>query len=169
MVIRMKKTNKGLTKNAKIGIMVIVVSIFLVLISIAMRNASYTQTWLVCEINHTSQYNEVLKFRYNINDILYGYYREEKIYNMDDATLEINYREKKDEEDRVHEELSDNFQYEVVKEEKELYVKTYIGVSVFPTFFNNYIGTERIRSTSSVDEIKSFLESNGYTCTVTRK
>ena len=171
MVIKMKKQNKGLTKNAKTAIMVVVIAIFLVIISIAMRQASYTQTWLVCEINHTTQYNEVLKFRFDINDKFYGYYREEKLYNMDEQTLEANYQEKRAEEDRVHEELSDNFQYEVVKENNELHVKTYIGVSVFPNFFNNYIGSQSssIRSTSSVDDIKNFLEANNYKCSVSRK
>ena len=172
MVIKMKKkTNEGfkLTKNAKSAIMVIVIALFIVFISIAMRNASYTQTWLVCEINHTEQYNEVMKFRFDINNKFYGFYREEKIYNMNEETLQANYQEKMDELDRVREELSDNFQYEVTKEEKELHVKTYIGVSVFPNFFNNYIGIESIRSNSSLEDIKTFLENNKYTCNVTRK
>ena len=171
MVIRMKKKNNILNKNTKTAIMVVVIAVFIVLISIAMRNASYTQTWLVCEINHTSQYNEVIKFRYDINNDMYGYYREEKYYNMTEETLEANYQEKRAEEDRVKDSLSDNFQYEVTKDEKELHVKTYIGVSVFPNFFNNYLSsqTSSIKNSSTIDEVKSFFENNGYTCNVSRK
>ena len=169
MVIKMKKVNKGLTKNAKTAIIIVVVAVFIVVLSVAVRNASYTQTWLVCEINHTSQYNEVLKFRYDINNKMYGYYREEKLYNMSEETLEANYQEKKAEEDRVHDELSDNFQYTVTKEDNELHIKTYIGVSVFPNFFNNYTGIEGIKSTSSIEEVKAFLEHNEFTCKTSRK
>ena len=169
MVIRMKKMSKDLSKKTKQAIIVIVIAIFMVLISIAMRKSSYTQTWLVCNTNKTNNYYEELKFRYDINNKLYGYYRYERLYGLTEETLNANYQERLNELDRVRESLSDNFQYEVKKENNEVIINTYIGVSVFPNFFNNYIATDSIRSTSTVEDIKSFLEANDYKCEVTRK
>ncbi len=170
MVIKMKKkVNKELSNKAKQSIIVIVIAIFIVLIFVVARQSSYTQTWLECSIDKSEHYTETLRFRYDINNKFYGYYREEYFHGMTEETLNSNYQDRMNELDRVRESLSDNFQYEVIKENNELRVKTYIGVSVFPNFFNNYIGIDSIRSNSSLDDIKTFLESNNYKCNVTRK
>ena len=172
MVIKMKKNkkiDKETTDKIKISIVIIIIAVFVVLASIAYRNASYTHTWLVCEKDVAEHYHEVLKFRYDINKKMYGYYREERVHGVTPETLELNYQEYQKQLDQVKDNLDENFQYEIIKENNEVIAKTYIGVSIYPAFFNRYINNTSITSGSKIEDLQSYLQGQSYNCTVNRK
>ena len=162
MVIKMNN-------KIKVSIIIVVATVFIAIASIVYRNASYTQTWLVCESDIAAHYHETMKFRFDINNKLYGFYREELIHDVSDSALEENYKMFKEQYDKIKDELDDNVQYEIINENKKILVKTYIGVSVYPSFFNKFINNQNITTSKTPDEIKSFLESNNYKCEVTKK
>ena len=173
MVIQMAKKNKKkklLNENISTSIIVIAVAVVIVIGSIIMRYKSYSQTWLVCEKDLTSEYHEVLKFRYDADDKLFGYYREEILHNMSEETINTNYDYFMEERKKVEANLSDNFVYDVTKnEDGTLTAKTYIGVSVFPSFFNGYLNNEAIKNNTPLNDVKNHLEANNYTCKTSRK
>ena len=166
MVIKM---NKNMNKNIKLSIIIIVVAVFMVIISIAYRKASYTQSWLVCNMDYTEKYHEILKFRYDINDKMYGYYREESLSNLTPELLQSNLDSYNQFKDKYKEELDDNFSIEISTTDTTVLVKTYIGVSVYPNFFNKYFNNDNIKSSSNINDLKTFLESKGYKCEISRK
>jgi len=161
--------NKDLTNKIKISIIIIVITVFIILISIVYRNGSYTQTWVVCKMDYTERYHETLKFRYDINDKLYGYYREELVDNLTSELLQANLQSYQSVKDTYKEELDDNFSIEISNTDDQVLVKTYIGVSVYPNFFNKYFNNENITANTNKDDIKTYLESQGYKCETTRK
>ena len=168
MVIKMIK-NKKMKKKIDKSIIVIIVAVVIVLITIVMRVLSYSQTWLVCEKDLNNEYHEILKFRYDADNNLYGYYRFEQLHNMSDETIEQNYQYFLQEIDKVKDSISDGFKYEVYKTDSGLEVKTYIGVSIYPSFFDSYINNEVVKSTAKLDDIKNHYEANEYSCKVSRK
>lgn len=166
MVIKMKKINK---KKVDISIIAVVAVVFITLITIAMREASYTQTWLVCEKDVTDDYHEVLKFRYDADNKLYAYYREELVHDMTPEGIETNKNYFNDKLEQVKSNINENFKYEIISNDDSILVKTFILVKVYPNFFNTYIASEEINNNSTVDEINKLLTDDNYKCNITRK
>ena len=167
MVMKMKKQTK---KKVDISIIAVVIVVFIALITVVMRENSYTQTWLVCEKDVTGDYHEVLKFRYDADNKLYAYYREELLHDMTPEAIETNVNYFNDKLEKVKDNINENFKYEITKnDDNTLLVKTFILVKVYPNFFNTYIGSEDVTSDSKIDEINKFLSDNEYKCNMTRK
>lgn len=167
MVIKMKKK----TKKQKIDpvILVIIIVVAVTFIAVIARYFTNSQLWLECEKDITEEYNEVIKFKYDTDNNLYAYERTETLHNMSEETLNTNVEYFQGQIDTYKESLSDNFKYYLEKQDDKLIVKTYIGVAVFPSFFDQYMGTESITSKSKINNVKSFLEDNNYKCKITRK
>ena len=163
----MKKNNKK--QSNSIILFSLLGIIVLIIVLLVIRYNTISESYLVCTSNITENYHEELTFRYDIYNKLYSYNRVEEVHDVDEETLNNNYILFMNEYDRIKEELNDNFKYEVNKESNKVVVKTYITVSTYPNFFNSYINNEKITSNTRLTDVKSFLESNNYKCSVTRK
>lgn len=155
--------NKMDDNTKRIITIVILVCVFLSSFSIIYRNKNNKETWLVCT-NKTGKYQnyeETIKYRY-IGKNLYGFYREEKITEANEKDIEERYNYFLEIKEGL--ELSDNLNYDVIKNEDNVEVKTYIGVINMPSFFNKYIESTSIKSSSTVSEIKKYYEQEGYEC-----
>ena len=151
----------------KLAIIIGIGFIVFLIFGILYRRSSYTEIWLVCEYpNIYETYEETLKFRYKENK-LYGYYREEIFYRDNESDLEEQYKYFSDIADDL--EMNDNFSYDILKSNGSVSVKTYIGVSVLPQFFNNYMKDKEITNENTLEEIKENLESSNYSCKVSYK
>lgn len=147
----------------RIIIIILIGFAFLVILSIVYSSRHHKETWVVCE-NKTGKYkdyNEVIKYRY-VGSKLYGFYREEKI--MEDSEEDIEERVAYFQDIKDNLELSDNLDYDIKKNSDSVEVKTYIGVSFMPTFFNKYIESIPLSSASTIKEVKDYYASEGYEC-----
>lgn len=163
-----KKMDKDIRNKIELSIILVVIFIFIVIISVSYRNSTYTQTWLVCDKDVTEDYNEVLKFRFDSLNNLYGYYREVTITG-DSNMLKENYDYFNKDKSKYESYLNDNFTYEVILNDDNLVVKNYIGVSVYAELFTKYFDKQGIKADSKLDDIKTILENNSYNCNVSRK
>ena len=168
MVIRMNK-KKQLKKKIDISIIIVVVAVFIAIVSILISNSTYTYSWLVCNKDLTDKYHETLKFRYDINDDLYGFYREETLHDMTEQEINENISQFNNQYESVKEHIDDNFKYEINKDEDSVLIKTYIGVSIYPTIFNQYFASKGFTATTKINQINDKLTEEGYTCNITRK
>ncbi|HOB25706.1 MAG TPA: hypothetical protein PKG93_00970 [Bacilli bacterium] len=165
----MKKINKEFDKKIVISSIMIVVFVVIVLVSVSMRSSSYVESWLVCDYPDSyNNYSETLKFRY-VEGTLYGYYRYEKFTTTDEDSKQEEITYFQTEVDKVSSNLNDNFIYKVNEVDDGVEINTYIGVSVYPTFFNSYLSSKNITANDDINTIKSNLEGSSYTCTITRK
>ncbi len=163
-----KKIDKDMRNKIEISIILVIIFIFIVIISVSYRHSTYTQTWLVCVKDVTENYHEVLKFRYDSLNNLYGYYREVTITGDSDM-LKENYNYFNEDKSKYESYLDDNFTYEVTLNDDNLVIKNYIGVSVYAELFTKYFDKEGIKADSKLDDIKQKLEDNSYKCNVSRK
>lgn len=155
--------NKIDNNTKRIIIITILGFFFLAGLSIIYSSTHHKETWLVCA-NKTGKYKdyeETIKYRY-IGKVLYGFYREEKIMEESEEDLEERYNYFTDIKDEL--ELSDNLAYDIVKNDNNVEIKTYIGVSNMPSFFNKYIESTPIKSSSTVSEIENYYKQEGYEC-----
>ncbi|MDE5630587.1 MAG: hypothetical protein K2G03_01910 [Bacilli bacterium] len=142
--------------------------IFLGAVSIIYSHNHHKETWLVC-INETEKYQdyeETIKYRY-VDATLYGFYREEKIMENSPEDIEERYNYFKEIQDGL--ELSSNLDYDIKKNDDSVEVKTYIGVSSMRSFFNSYIKSIPVSSSSSIDEVKDYYVKEGYKCEISYK
>lgn len=149
-------------------IIVIIGFALLIILSLVYNSRHHKETWLVCE-NKTGtyeNYSEIIKYRY-VGSTLYGFYREEVILEDSEEDIEERYEYFNDIKENL--ELSDNLDYEITKNTDSIEVKTYIGVSAMPSFFNKYIESTPITATSTVDTINDYYEELGYECKISYK
>lgn len=141
---------------------------FLGAVSIIYSHNHHKETWLVCanETGKYEDYEETIKYRY-VNKTLYGFYREEKIMEESSEDIEERYNYFKEIQDRL--ELSSNLAYDIKKNADSVEVKTYIGVNSMRSFFNTYIKSIPINSSTPVDEVKDYYEQEGYKCELSYK
>jgi hypothetical protein len=69
----------------------------------------------------------------------------------------------------VKEHIDDNFKYDINRNDDGVLIKTYIGVSVYPSIFNQYFSAQELTSATKLDQVKDRLTQDGYTCKITRK
>ena len=147
----------------RIIIIIIIGFVFLAVLSIIYSSKHHKETWLVCT-NNTGKYKdyeETIKYRFT-GEVLYGFYREEKIMVDNEEDLEERYNYFFEIKDEL--ELSDNLDYDIKKNKDSVEIKTYIGVVNMPNFFNKYIESTPITYRSDLDDIKAYYEDEGYVC-----
>lgn len=152
----------------RIIIIIAIGFMFLGAVSIIYSHNHHKETWLVCA-NKTGKhknYEETIKYRY-VDKTLYGFYREEKIMEESAEDIEERYNYFKEIQDEL--ELSSNLDYDIKKNTDSVEVKTYIGVSNMRSFFNTYIESTPINSSSTVDDVREYYESEGYVCELSYK
>ncbi len=159
-----KDMEKKMDYDTKRIIIIILIGFaFLIVLSIVYSSRHHKETWVVCE-NKTGKYknyNEIIKYRY-VGSKLYGFYREEKIMEESKEDIEERYNYFLEIKDNL--ELSDNLDYDIKKNDDSVEVKTYIGVSFMPSFFNKYIESIPLSSSSTVKEVEEYYQKEGYEC-----
>lgn len=159
-----KKNNK---KKIDISIYIIIGVLVIVLLSILYRHFSYTQTWLECEKDITDDYHELVKYRFDADDKIYSYFREEHLHNMDSETLEYNYNYFKEKKEEYKDIINDNFNYTVERINDDVKVGTYVVVSVYPSYFNSE--NQDINNNTLFKDVEKYYKDKDYTCKISRK
>ena len=150
-------------------IYIIIGVVVFVLIAVLVRMNTHIESTLTCTKNLTGEYKETLTFKFNADNDLYSYNREELLHDMSDEGLEANVKYFNEQLDQLKDSLSDNFKYTVEKDNKELHVKTFINVKVYPVFFNQYLNNEHINSQAKINDVDKYLRENDYKCYITKR
>ena len=158
--MKKKKNNSNLIFISLLIILAVAI-VFLII-----RYNTVSSKTLTCVKDLTEQYHETLIFRYDVDNNMYSYSREEIIHDMDEENLNNNYLYFAEQYKKFEGQYSDNFKYEVNREDNRVVINTYIGVSIYPKFFNDYIKNDNIKSSTRINDVKSFLETNSYKCEI---
>lgn len=153
-------------KKTFIKVLVIVIVLIAIIIGNFLYNKyNYFEEKLICNYNSRyTNYSETIKFNF-VDDTLYEYERNEVMEPSGSSTLDELYEFFLSEQEKVKDNMNDNFQYDVTKGSNEVIIRTYIKTIFNEDFYNSYIEEKGITMTSTIEEIEEKL-GDDYTCII---
>lgn len=159
--------------------------LFLLLIIVAIipilavrYNTEHVPKDLDCN-KETENSKEKLLFRFDAYGSLYAYDKDLKLYNLDEASMNeqytkysneqnyfMKYNNKQEEDKGIP---SEYIKYNVNKGDTTLEVKVYIFLRIYGALYDYYIKDDHLKYESKMNDVKEYLESNGYSCEIKKK
>lgn len=149
------------TKLIIAGIIIIIIALFIG--NKIYDENDYLSLYLICDYNSKyTNYEEKLEFNF-VDKTLYEYERFEVMYATEKTPLKEIEKMFNEQYEKVKNNFSDYFKYEITTMSNYVSVHTYIKTIFNEEFYNSYISEKGIKMESTLEEIRDKL-SEEYTC-----